>query len=84
MGSRKSRKRVEYREPVVENRKEAAAPMDWSGTEMVVSDVLKCPHCGSVRSRCLWTEPLDGGDRIAYRRCRGCLSSFRVLLRSGG
>lgn len=37
----------------------------------------RCPRCGSIRSTLLTTNPHAGG-RVAWRKCKACLVSFKV------
>lgn len=45
--------------------------------EILTRVALKCPRCGSVRSRLLRTRPGADG-RMEERRCRSCLAEFHV------
>jgi len=56
--------------------KETAKPKG-DGLPIVERVALKCPACGSVRSRLVRTEPGEDG-RMELRRCKGCLRAFKV------
>lgn len=42
--------------------------------------VAKCPACGSLISRLVYTERLDGVRRLT-RRCARCLKEYKVIER---
>lgn len=37
----------------------------------------QCPRCGSIRSKLTTTTPHADG-RVAWRKCKSCLASFKV------
>jgi hypothetical protein len=45
--------------------------------EIVTVPALKCPHCGSYRSRFRYSEVFERG-RFVYRDCSACRRRFRV------
>lgn len=82
--------KVASHEPAVETRQEDAQEetpklqrTPWDDTPIVQGSLIRCPNCGSLRSRVKFNShyPDRDGFRMSCRTCKSCGQAFRVELK---
>lgn len=85
--------KVARHEPVMETRREEPPREEpktprpqrtlWDETPIVQGSLIRCPNCGSLRSRVKFNShyPDRDGFRMSCRTCKSCGQAFRVELK---